>query len=156
MAQYLLDTNILLRASDAGSDKQSLAQGAFEAVISQGHTCFLTAQVIGEYYSVVTRPISSNGFGWDTERGKLERDLWIARFSFLEETAEIFPRWIDLIDKFKVTGRRIFDLRILAVMRKRAVNSPYLFSSYEEGVRLFSCVGALVYGRARRGASHKG
>lgn len=117
MAQYLLDTNILLRASDAGSDKQSLAQGAFEAVISQGHTCLLTAQVIGEYYSVVTRPISSNGFGWDTERGKLERDLWIARFSFLEETAEIFPRWIDLIDKFKVTGRRIFDLRILAVMQ---------------------------------------
>lgn len=117
MAQYLLDTNILLRASDAGSDKQRLAQGAFEAVIAQGDTCLLTSQVIAEYYSVITRPISSNGFGWDTERGKLERDLWIARFSFLEETAEIFPRWIDLIDRFKITGRRIFDLRLLAVMQ---------------------------------------
>ncbi len=117
MAQYLLDTNILLRASDAGSDKQALARGSFEKVIAQGHTCFLTSQVIGEYYSVATRPIGSNGLGWDTERGKLERDLWIERFSFLEETAEVFPRWIDLIDKFKVTGRRIFDLRLLAIMQ---------------------------------------
>ena len=129
MAQFLLDTNILLRSSDAGSDKQVLARSSIESVIAQGHTCFLTSQIIGEYYSVVTRPISSNGFGWNSERGRFERDLWVSRFLFLEETSEVFLRWIDLIDRFEVTGRRIFDIRLLAVMQVYRISHLLTFDS---------------------------
>lgn len=127
MAQFLLDTNVLLRASDAGSDKQVLARSSFESVVAQGDACFLTSQVIGEYYSVATRPLSSNGFGWPTDRGRLERDLWIARFSLLEETAEVFPRWIALMDRYHVTGRRIFDLRLLAIMQVYGISHLLTF-----------------------------
>lgn len=116
MAQYLIDTNILLRASDAGSDKRDLARSAFRSLIGRGHICFLTAQVIGEFWSVATRPQESNGLGWSVERAESEIKKWRDRFLFFEETPEIYERWIDLISAHKITGRRIFDTRLLAVM----------------------------------------
>jgi len=116
MAEYLLDTNILLRASDAGSDKRSLARNAFTKLIHEGHTCFLTAQVLGEFWSVASRPTDVNGLGWTVERTRSEVRRWQDRFSFIDETPEVFPRWIELISTHEITGRRIFDIRLLAVM----------------------------------------
>lgn len=127
MARYLLDTNILLRVDDAISEQSRLARQAFETLISQDHACFITSQVIGEYYSVATRPISSNGFGWGSEKGQRERDLWLSKCTLLEEIAEIFPLWMRLIDRYKVTGRRIFDLRLLAVMRAHQITHLLTF-----------------------------
>jgi predicted nucleic acid-binding protein len=127
MARYLLDTNILLRVDDAISEQSHLARLAFETLIFQDHACFVTSQVIGEYYSVATRPISSNGFGWGAKKGQRERDLWLSKCTLLEEIAEIFPLWMRLIDRYKVTGRRIFDLRLLAVMRAHQITHLLTF-----------------------------
>ncbi|MEZ4703439.1 MAG: type II toxin-antitoxin system VapC family toxin [Rhodothermales bacterium] len=117
MATYLLDTNILLRVDDALAEQSTQARLAIETLITQDHVCCITPQVIGEYYSVATRPVASNGFGWSAEKGRRERDNWLSRYPLLNENAEIFPLWMQLIDQHGRTGRRIFDLRLLAVMR---------------------------------------
>ena len=129
MGTFLLDTNILLRASDAGSSDQALARTAFETLTAKGHSCVLTGQVVGEFFSVATRPLTANGFGWAVERGTSERLMWTERFGLLEETPEIYFYWMRLIETFKVSGRQIFDLRLLAIMQRHRTTHLLTFNT---------------------------
>jgi predicted nucleic acid-binding protein len=63
MARYLLDTNILLRASDKTSSSYHLAVNAVARLISVGHECVITPQVLIEFWVVATRPLEVNGLG---------------------------------------------------------------------------------------------
>ena len=116
MADYLLDSNILLRIDDALADHSPVARGAFRSLIAEGQNCLITPQVIGEYFSVATWSVSSNGLGWEFKKGQVERDQWLSRCALIPETNEIFPIWLRLIDEYRVTGRKIFDYRLIAVM----------------------------------------
>jgi predicted nucleic acid-binding protein len=49
MTCYLLDTNILLRASDPSSPSYTLAVEAVSRLLSQGDECVITAQVLIEF-----------------------------------------------------------------------------------------------------------
>lgn len=46
MTKYLLDTNILLRASDRASPRYGLAVNSVASLIAQGHECIITGQVL--------------------------------------------------------------------------------------------------------------
>ena len=63
MNKYLLDTNILLRASDLSSSRYDLAVNSVTSLIAQGHECIITSQVLIEFWVVATRPIEVNGLG---------------------------------------------------------------------------------------------
>ena len=52
MGAYLLDTNILLRASDAGSEGQPLARRAFEMLTARGHKFSIPTQVSAKTISL--------------------------------------------------------------------------------------------------------
>ena len=63
MAQYLLDTNIVLRFSNPSDTQHSLAAEAVATLLAQGGECYLTAQVLIELWVVATRPVDVNGLG---------------------------------------------------------------------------------------------
>ena len=63
MTKYLLDTNILLRASDRSSSRYDLAVNSVASLIIQGHECIITPQILIEFWVVATRPIEVNGLG---------------------------------------------------------------------------------------------
>ena len=46
MNQYLLDTNILLRAADISSSTHTLANDAINQIITDGNECVITSQVL--------------------------------------------------------------------------------------------------------------
>ena len=71
MTKYLLDTNILLRASDRTSPRYSLAINSVASLIARGDECVITLQVLIEFWVVATRPIDVNGLGWNVEHLKL-------------------------------------------------------------------------------------
>jgi hypothetical protein len=71
MTNYLLDTNILLRSRDIASPDYNLVDRTIRYLISNNHRCFITSQVLIEFWVVATRPVAVNGFGWtpdETER----------------------------------------------------------------------------------------
>jgi predicted nucleic acid-binding protein len=115
VTKYLLDTNILLRASDRASPRYSLAVNSVASLIAQGHECVITPQVLIEFWVVATRPIDVNGLGWSVERTESKINQLISQFTLVEETEAIFPQWLDLVTRYQIKGKRTHDARLMAM-----------------------------------------
>jgi predicted nucleic acid-binding protein len=116
MTNYLLDTNIILRFTDTNSAEYDLINNAISQILIEGGQCFITSQVITEFWVVATRPMTVNGLGWTVETTEQAVQMLINQFNLLEETPAIFPQWLSLVTSHKISGKRAHDLRIQAVM----------------------------------------
>ena len=115
MTKYLLDTNILLRASDRSSSRYDLAVNSVASLIAQGHECIITPQILIEFWVVATRPTEVNGLGWSIERTEKKIDRLIRQSTLVEETKAIFSLWLDLVTRYQIKGKRTHDARLMAV-----------------------------------------
>jgi predicted nucleic acid-binding protein len=115
MTDYLFDTNILLRSRDVASADYNLVDRTIRYLISNNHQCFITSQVLIEFWVVATRPVAVNGLGWTPEETERAVQMLINQFSLLEETPDIFRIWLSLATTYKISGKRTHDLRIQAV-----------------------------------------
>lgn len=116
MTDYLLDTNILLRSRDIASSDYNLVDRTIRYLISNNHSCFITPQVLIEFWVVATRPVAVNGLGWTPEETELAVQMLINQFELLEETSDIFLIWLSLATTHRISGKRTHDLRIQAVV----------------------------------------
>ncbi len=116
MTDYLLDTNILLRSRDIASPDYNLVDRTIRYLISNNHSCFITPQVLIEFWVVATRPVALNGLGWTPEETELAVQMLINQFELLEETSDIFLIWLSLATTHRISGKRTHDLRIQAVV----------------------------------------
>jgi predicted nucleic acid-binding protein len=116
MTNYLLDTNILLRSRDIASPDYNLVDRTIRYLISNNHRCFITSQVLIEFWVVATRQLAVNGLGWTPEETELSVQMLINQFEWLEETPDIFRLWFSLVTTYKISGKRTHDLRIQAVV----------------------------------------
>jgi len=126
MAQYLLDTNIILRGSDQNSPNHSLVRDSVNEIIQRGENCLITSQVLIEFWVVATRPIEVNGLGWTPQKTHQEINRLLSLFPLLEETPEIFLQWLHLVANHNIKGKRTHDIRLLAVMVVYKI--PYLLT----------------------------
>ncbi|KAI9133241.1 PIN domain-containing protein [Acaryochloris sp. CCMEE 5410] len=122
MAQYLLDTNIVLRFSNPSDTLHNLATEAVATLLAQGDECYLTAQVLIELWVVATRPVDVNGLGWSIEQTQNVMIQLLDRFPMAKETAQIFPEWLKLVTDNQIKGKRTHDARIAAVMMASNIN----------------------------------
>jgi len=116
MTNYLLDTNIIVRFTDTDSAEYNLISNAISQILVEGGQCFITSQVITEFWVVATRPVSVNGLGWTVEKTEQAVQMLLNQFDLLEETPTIFPQWLSLVTSYKISGKRTHDVRIQAVM----------------------------------------
>ena len=97
MASYLLDTHILLRGADDTSPQHVQAKEAVATLLLDGQPCFLTGQVLIEFWAVATRPVSANGLGWDTMKTEAEVNQLRIQFPLLDEAPGVFTHWLSLV-----------------------------------------------------------
>lgn len=116
MTSYLLDTNIVLRFTDTNSSQYDLVINAISQILKEGDQCFITSQVVIEFWVVATRPIAVNGLGWTVEETEQAVKMLINQFKLLEETPNIFLLWLNLVITHNISGKHTHDLRIQAVM----------------------------------------
>ncbi len=128
MTRYLLDTNVVLRFCNPSDVQHSLATDAISCLLTQGDECFLTAQVLIEFWVVATRPVEVNGLGWAVEETRSTIDQLLNRFPLLEESSQIFPNWLQLVTVNRITGKRTHDVRIVAVMLAHGVTHLLTFN----------------------------
>ncbi|MBH8562310.1 type II toxin-antitoxin system VapC family toxin [Nostoc sp. CENA67] len=128
MSKYLLDTNVVLRFSNPSDIQHSLATDSICYLLTQGHECYLTAQVLVELWVVATRPVEVNGLGWSVEQARSIIDQLINRFPLIEESPQIFSYWLDLVTVNKVMGKHTHDVRILATMLVHEVTHILTFN----------------------------
>lgn len=128
MNQYLLDTNILVRAADTSSANHYLANEAINKIITDGNECVITSQVIIEFWVVATRPIDVNGLGWNTQLTKDYINDLLDNFRLIPENVEIFKNWLQLVRDYDIKGKRTHDIRLLAVMKSNNLTHLLTFN----------------------------
>ena len=128
MSQYLLDTNILLRSVDSSSSQHVLANYSVYQLLKQGNQCLLTPQILIEFWVVATRPVGVNGLGWTVPATQERINQFLTQFTLLEETPEIFTHWFQLVTIHKIKGKRIHDIRLLAVMKANKISYLLTFN----------------------------
>lgn len=116
MTRYIIDTNVVMRFCNPSDVQHHLATDAISRLLTQGDECFLTAQILVEFWAVATRPVEVNGLGWSVETTRKTIDQVLRRFPLLKDSEDIFPNWLNLVTINKVMGKRTHDVRIVAVM----------------------------------------
>jgi predicted nucleic acid-binding protein len=129
MASFLADTNLLLRLADPASPHHHVASNALARLLARGDEVYLTPQNFIEFWAVATRPVEANGFGWSRERTMQEVADLQARFPLLPDSPEILTRWLDLVRQFPVSGKRVHDARLVAVLHAYAIEHLITFNT---------------------------
>ena len=128
MTSYLLDTNILLRATNPIDPLSAVIAQVVTKLISQGDTLHITAQNIVEFWAVATRPSSANGLGWNLATVAKEAQAVLIQFPLLDEKPDIFNHWLQLVSYYGVQGKQVHDLRLVAVMQAHGVSHLLTFN----------------------------
>lgn len=128
MAQYLIDTNVLLRLVAPTGAQYSQAIQAVKALLSRGDALFLTPQVVMEFWSVATRPRDVNGYGWTTAEVETEVAKLLAQFPILPETPAVFSQWLRLVGLRGTVGKQVHDAHIVAVLNAHNVSNLLTFN----------------------------
>jgi predicted nucleic acid-binding protein len=129
MAQYVVDTNVLLRAADATSAQHDAAIVAISTISARDENLFLAPQVLMELWSVATRPIEVNGFGWTVEQARTKIIQLLREFPLLPETSPIFDEWLRLVTSRRVVGKKAHDARLVALMKVHNITHLLTFNT---------------------------
>ena len=128
MTAYLLDTNIWLRSVQREAPQHPIAVEALATLLVQGNDVFITAQNLIEFWSVASRPIEANGLGWSVETVRQEIDRLLALFPLLDDTADVFTHWLQLVSTYRVIGRRVHGARLVAAMITHGITHLLTFN----------------------------
>lgn len=112
--KILVDTNVLLEATDEGRNLHRRALGLFQNAGALGVDLFLGTQVIREYLVVATRPVTNNGLGMDTASALDNIGQFRRRASLIAETIQAGELFLSWAARFKICGKRLHDLQLLA------------------------------------------
>lgn len=113
-AKVLVDTNVLLEATDEGRRFHVQAQSLFRNAFDDGVDLFIGTQVLREYLVVATRPIENNGLGMTTDFALDNVRRFQARVSLIAETLQAGDLFVEWAGKYRISGKRLHDLQILA------------------------------------------
>jgi predicted nucleic acid-binding protein len=131
VARYLLDTNVVLRLADLESPQNALVTEAIATLLEQQQVCVLISQVLIELWVVATRPVEVNGLGWSIPKTTDEMAQLLDEFLLLDERAEIFATWQQLVATQSIAGKRAHDARIAAAMLTHGVTHLLTFNTQD-------------------------
>ena len=89
---------------------------ALDALLIRGERVAITAQILLEFQSLATRPLSANGLGMTTLEANSQAHVIEAIFPFLDETPSVYMNWRMLMHRYDIRGRQVYDARLVAVM----------------------------------------
>lgn len=123
---YLIDTNLLVRLAVPEDPHNPASRHAVDTLDEAG--LFSCSQNFVEFWSVATRPAKNNGLGLslavaDTVMRRFER-----AFSRVPEPAETYHHWRDLIVRFGISGTKVHDARLVAVMLANDISQILTFN----------------------------
>lgn len=113
---YLADTNVLLRLSDPKAPLHALVTEAIWRILAAGNVVHIAPQNLIEFWNVVTRPLSANGFGLTPTQAATRVRALQGSFPVLDETPALYFEWERLAEAAQVSGKQVHDTRLVAYM----------------------------------------
>jgi predicted nucleic acid-binding protein len=126
----LVDTNVLLRRLEPAHAHHRDALESIARLIENGEILHIAAQSIAEFWAAATRPPAQNGLGLDVAAvasavDEIERTFGL----LLSDETIVYGHWKRLIVEQRMSGRRIFDARLAAVMLAHGVARLLTFNA---------------------------
>ncbi len=129
MADYLLDTNTIIRFAQEDNDQHELMVTTVDHLKIHGHKLFIVPQVIYEFYVVATRPIVLNGLGCDAKLADSFVVELTTVFTLKDDQSGIYAIWRDLVKRVPVKGKTAHDARLIAAMQSHGMTHLLTFNS---------------------------
>jgi predicted nucleic acid-binding protein len=120
----LLDTSIIVHSKQETSVHYAEITNRIEQLILEGHQLVICRQVLYEFYSVVTRPATANGYGFTPAEALQEIESVMQTYELLDDIVDL-QIWKETISAYNVIGKRSHDARLVATMRANAINDIY-------------------------------
>ncbi len=138
---YLVDTNVLLRTTDASSAQHATARAALKTLEGQNARLIVAPQNLIEFWAAATRPTAVNGLGLTSAQAGASLASFKAAFTLLPDSPDVFGEWERLAAQYGVQGKQAHDCRLVAFMLVHGLthlipfNAPH-FRRYEaaEGI----------------------
>jgi len=90
---------------------------------------YIASQNCIEFWNVATRPVESNGLGQTIEVADRVLKRFEQVFSRLPEPVEVYDRWRELVVRFGVSGVKVHDARLVALMLANDIFRILTFNS---------------------------
>ena len=84
---------------------------------------FFCSQNIGEFWNVATRPAGLNGLRLSQEEALQEGSSIEKLLTLLPDIPAIYAAWKEVVKDGKVQGVKVYDARLVAIMKVYAVES---------------------------------
>lgn len=126
----LVDTNVLIRFADSADPYHPAARSAVEGE-RERHDLRVLAQNLVEFWNVMTRPQTRNGFGHSIEQASRQLG-WIEElFPRVPDPPDLYERWRTLVVQFGVSGSQVHDARIVAAMQSLGITKILTFNGQD-------------------------
>jgi predicted nucleic acid-binding protein len=118
---YLIDTSVLLRLHDKQAVDRVRLQRTLQELAERGDIPVLAPQVIFESWTVLTREVVRNGFGYGPDdAAQMLREI-LSTYDCLADPPGITLCWLSLCEKHLVRGRQGHDCRLVAWMQLHGI-----------------------------------
>jgi predicted nucleic acid-binding protein len=114
--RVMLDTNVLLAATDEGRPEHRDALTVLNVWPAGGATLCVSGQILREYLAVATRPAAVNGLGLSQPDALANVHAICARTSLLAEGTKVTERLLGLLADVGCGGRQVHDANVIATM----------------------------------------
>lgn len=119
----VLDTNVLLAATDESRLDHEPAVEAVNVWPGSGIVLYTTGQILREYLAVATRPVEHNGLGLGRGDAVANVRALQERLTLLAEDARVTDRLLDLLDVVDCLGKQVHDANVVATMLVHGVGT---------------------------------
>ncbi|MBO0803857.1 MAG: type II toxin-antitoxin system VapC family toxin [Nocardiopsaceae bacterium] len=119
----MLDTNVLLAATDEGRAEHDGALRVLNEWPGAATTLYTSGQIIREYLAVATRPRGKNGLGMKTADALGNVRAIRERTTLLAEDARVADRLLRLLDDVPCGGRQVHDANVVATMLTHGIGA---------------------------------
>lgn len=121
--RVLLDTNVLLAASDTGRQEHAEARDALDEWPTQGTTLYCSGQILREYLAVATRPQADNGLGLGQQDAIANARTLTGRLRVLAEDEKVHERLLALLGDVRCAGKQIHEANVVATMLAHGIET---------------------------------
>lgn len=114
--RVMLDTNVLVAATDEDRAEHADALRVVGDWPGSGTTLCLSGQIVREYLAVATRPADCRGLGLTTADALRNVRAFRGRALLLPEAGDVTDRLVSLLGDVSCSGKQVHDANVVATM----------------------------------------
>jgi predicted nucleic acid-binding protein len=119
----VLDTNVLLAATDEGRDEHESAVASINTWPGSGLVLYTSGQILREYLAVATRPLDQNGLGMARSVAVANVRALRTRLHLLAEDEKVSERLLEVLEVVECTGKQVHDANVVATMLVHGIDT---------------------------------